>query len=122
MWFTHVEYVPTLDGFAPEFSIWVYVKILVQSLVRSLVEDGWLAIFGLELFALVALLRNNYRFTLREGVAVAALILTIMVKFLVFPLHEARFQFAYLLPVGLILLAVYARQTRALLFSKPVQV
>src|SRR5690606_29569333 len=51
LWFSHIEYVPTLEGFSPPFSALVYLQILVRATVRSLMNQTWLAcLFGLVVF------------------------------------------------------------------------
>lgn len=109
MWFTHVEYVPTLDGFDPDFSIVTYFKIVIQTLVRIVVRETWLPVFlGMAGGALYLAYRWN-PFTKNENVALFALVLTVAAKFLVFPLHEVRFHFAYLVAIGMIVIVGVAR-------------
>ncbi|WP_136658120.1 hypothetical protein [Nitratireductor sp. XY-223] len=119
MWFTNVEYVPTLEGFDPQFSLLVYLKIVVQTVVRSLVEQQWPAVLVAEIFLLALMLRNNFAFTRRETVAITSLLVSIPAKFIVFPLYDSRFFFANLIALALILIAIYGRQGSPVFFSAP---
>ncbi|MCP4315828.1 MAG: hypothetical protein GY789_07350 [Hyphomicrobiales bacterium] len=119
MWFTNVEYVPTLEGFDPPFSIVTYLQIVVKSIVRSLVEQKWLGVLLTLVFLLAVMLRNNFSFTRREAVAMTSIIVAIPAKFVVFPLHESRFYFAYLIALALVMIAAYGRQRQPLFFSLP---
>ena len=116
-WFTNEEYVPTLEGFDPPFSIVVYIKAVIQTLVRSFVEERWMAVLALMIFASAILLRNNFRFERREAVAFTAILLTIPAKFILLPLYPDRFYFAYLLAFGLVLVVVYGRQAKPVFSS-----
>ena len=119
LWFTNIEYVPTLEGFDPPFSPLVYLQALVKAGVRSLVEQKWLGVMLAMLFFLALMLRNNFSFTRREAVAMSAIFIAIPAKFVVFPLHESRFYFAYLMALALILIAAYGRQRGPVFFSLP---
>lgn len=110
MWFTNVEYVPTLEGFSPPFSLLVYLGMLVRVVVRSLVEESWLAVLLLECIALGALVLRRARMEERETVLLLALLATVAAKFIVAPFHETRFHMAYLIVFGMTLLGVWARQ------------
>ena len=109
MWFTHVEYVPTLEGFNPDFSILAYAKMLVRSTARSLMNQTWLAL----LFAQVmffAMVIDPARMAERSRVMLYAVFTSICAKYLVFPHFETRFYFAYLVIMGMILLLAWDRQ------------
>lgn len=109
-WFTNIDYVPTLEGFDPAFSLIAYGKAVVRTIVRSVVEERWLAVLAVMIFLAALMLRKNFDFTRRESVALGAILLTIPAKFMLLPLHPDRFYFAYLIAFGLILVAVYGRQ------------
>ncbi|MEE9314055.1 MAG: hypothetical protein V3V02_05335 [Rhizobiaceae bacterium] len=121
MWFTHVEYVLTLEGFNPAFSWFVYGKILVQALVRSVTEGVWPALLLFHGFILFLMLRKGFVFTRREGQLMAAIVLTTLVKFFVFPLYEMQFHFAYIVPFSLVLIGAYGRQAEPIFSSDTVQ-
>lgn len=117
-WFTNIEYVPTLEGFDPAFSLVAYGKAFVQTLVRSLVEERWLAVLALIVFMTALLLRLNFDFTRRESVALSAILLTIPAKFVILPLYPDRFYFAYLIAYALLLVTIYGRQCRPVFSSE----
>lgn len=109
MWFTHVEYVPTLKDFDPPFSIVAYVQMLVRSTVRSLMSQTWLAL----LFAQVlfyARCIEPAKLEERSRVLLYAVFASICAKYLVFPHFETRFYLPYLLIIGMILLVSWHRQ------------
>lgn len=117
-WFTNIEYVPTLEGFDPAFSLVAYGKAFVQTLVRSLVEERWLAVLALMVFLTALLLRRNFDFTRRESVALSTILLTIPAKFVILPLYPDRFYFAYLIAYALLLVTIYGRQGRPVFSSE----
>ncbi len=118
-WFNSIEYVHTLDGFNPEFSVLTYLQAVGQSATKALIEQTWVGVLLALIFSLALLLRKNFAFTRPEAIAMSALLIAIPVKFLIFPLSETRFYFAYVIALALILIAAYARQREPLSFSLP---
>lgn len=118
-WFNSVEYVHTLDGFDPAFSLLTYVQALAQSATTALIEQPWLGVLLALIFALALMLRKNFAFTRPEATALSAILIAIPIKFLIFPLHDTRFYFSYLIALALILIATYARQREPVFFSAP---
>ncbi|WP_298812230.1 hypothetical protein [uncultured Roseibium sp.] len=109
MWFTHVEYVPTLEGFDPPFSPVTYVQMLVRSTVRSLMSQTWLALLFAEvLFFAKCITPSGLRD--RECVLLYAVFASICAKYLVFPHFETRFFLPYLMIIGMVLLVGWHRQ------------
>ncbi|MEJ8475034.1 hypothetical protein [Roseibium algae] len=111
LWFTHVEYVPTLEGFDPPFSPLIYLQMLVRSTVRSLMNQTWLA----ALFALVVFFTkviNPAQMTERARILLYAIFTSICAKYIVFPHFETRFYFPYLMAMGMILLVSWHQQER----------
>lgn len=102
-WFTHVEFVPTLEGFDPDFSITVYLYALVRVIVRSLVEETWLAILILGCLAWWQMVLRGIGFSRSETTVLVATLVAIGAKTVVFPLHETRFHFPYMVVFGLVL-------------------
>jgi hypothetical protein len=117
-WFTNVEYVPTLEGFDPPFSLLTYISVVVKSIVRSLVEEQWLAVLMMMVFLMALMLRRNFEFKRRETVVLSSILLAIAAKFVILPLHEERFYFAYLIAFGLILVTAYGRQSTPVFSSE----
>ena len=113
MWFTHIEYVPTLVGFHPDFSVIAYIKIVASALARSMINNTWVAILILEAFFLAVLVNLKYKFTKEETTMLIAFFATFAAKFAVFPLYETRFHFAYLMICGMILISVFGRSFQA---------
>ena len=111
LYFSCVEFVPTLVGFDPPFSLTTYVGALVRGVVRSAVEQRWLPVLLMMVFLMVLMLRWSYEFTRREAVVLTSVLVAIPAKFVLLPLHEDRLFFAYLVILGLVLVGVFARQT-----------
>ncbi|WP_274425062.1 hypothetical protein [Chelativorans sp. YIM 93263] len=112
MWFTNIEYVPTLEGFNPDFSILVYLKMLVRVLVRSLVENTWLVLFIMELIILGRMVLGRVSMRDRELVLVCALAAATVAKYFVAPFHGDRYYMAQLLSLGMVLIGIWSRETR----------
>jgi hypothetical protein len=109
MWFTHVEYVPTLKDFDPPFSVVTYLQMLVRSTVRSLMSQTWLALLFAEvLFFARCITPSNL--DKRARVLLYAVFASICAKYLVFPHYETRFYLPYLMIIGMILLVGWHRK------------
>ncbi|WP_422041011.1 hypothetical protein [Roseibium sp.] len=109
MWFTHIEYVPTLKDFDPPFSMVTYVEMLVRSTVRAVMGFTWVAVlFGLVLFFAKCI--SPDRLDLRSKVLLYAAFTSICAKYIVFPHYETRFHLPYLVILGMILLVGWHRQ------------
>lgn len=109
MWFSHIEYAPTLKGFDPPFSIMAYLEILVRSTVRSLMGYTWIAVlFGLVLF--YARCISPDRLDQRSRVLLYAVFTSVCAKYIVFPHYETRFYLPYLVIMGMIVLVGWHRQ------------
>lgn len=111
LWFTHVEYVPTLEGFYPPFSPLLYLQMLVRSTVRSMVGQNWLAAL-LALVIFYAKVIEPPRMAERSKILLYAVFTSICAKYLVFPHFETRFYFPYLMIMGMILLIAWHQQNR----------
>ncbi len=109
MWFTHVEYVPTLKGFDPPFSPLTYVQILVRSTVRSLMSQTWLVLLFAEVLFFAKCV-SPAKIEDRDRVLLYAVLTSICAKYLVFPHFETRFYLPYLMIIGMILLVSWHRQ------------
>lgn len=112
-WWTHVyltqiEYVPTLEGFHPEFSLATYIMAIVKAASRAVAEEGWpvlLLMLGLAAAWVMMKIENVSR---RDMAITIALLVAVVGKFLIFPINEGRFHFAYLVPALLLLVAIWA--------------
>ncbi|WP_299819592.1 hypothetical protein [uncultured Roseibium sp.] len=109
MWFTHVEYVPTLEGFDPPFSVSGYLVMLVRSTVRSLMSQTWLALLFAEVLFFAKCI-SPAKLDDRARVLLYAVFASICAKYLVFPHYETRFYLPYLVIMGMILLVSWHRQ------------
>ena len=103
-WFTNVDYVPTLEGFDPAFSLTVYLTAFVRVIVRSLVEEAWLAVVIIATVAFWQIVRAGITVSRRETTIVVATLLAIAAKMMVFPLHETRFHMAYIIVLGMVVI------------------
>lgn len=109
MWFTHIEYVPTLTGFDPPFSVGTYVEMLVRATVRALMNFTWIAVlFGQVLFFAKCI--SPEKMEPRPQVLLYAVFASIIAKYFVFPHYETRFYLPYLIIMGMILLVSWHRQ------------
>ena len=112
-WWTHVyltqiEYVPTLEGFHPEFSLATYIVAVVKAGSRAIAEEGWpvlLLMLGLGSAWVMMKIENVSR---RDMALTIALLVAVVAKFMIFPINEGRFHFAYLVPALLLLVAIWA--------------
>lgn len=109
LWFTQIEYVPNLEGFDPEFSVFVYGKIVIQALVRSMIDETWLAVFVLQCIVIAFLFSNIPGFEKRQIVLIFSIIVSTAAKFAIAPMHETRFYVAYLIIFGLVIVEIAAR-------------
>ena len=103
-WFTNIEYVHTIDGFDPDFSLAAYFYAQVRVLVRSLVEESWIAMLILGGFAWWVMALRRTRFTSRETAILVTTFLAIGAKTVIFPLYDTRFYFPYLVVFGMVLI------------------
>lgn len=112
MWFSHVEYVPTLEDFDPPFSLLIYLQMLVRATVRSLMSETWLALLFAEVVFFAKCI-SPAKMEERPRVLLYAIFTSICAKFLVFPHYESRFYLPYLVIMGMILLVSWHRQQMA---------
>lgn len=105
LWFTDIEYVPTIEGFHPPFSVLVYCEAVLRSIVRSLVEETWAGVMIAALFGWLAMWRAGWAIGQREKVLLVTVLLAIAAKFVIVPLHETRFHFAYVVAFAMALIA-----------------
>ncbi len=118
LYFSNVEFVPTLEGFDPPFSVVTYAVALVRTVVRAVVEQQWPAVLLLLIFLLALMLRRNFTFTRSESIALFSILVAIPARFVLLPLYEGRFYFVYLAVFGLILVGAFARQTGPIFASE----
>jgi hypothetical protein len=97
LYFSSVEQQLNMQGFDPAFSILAYAKAFVNAVVRSLTYNTWVGVAVLALAGWYASDRAGYRLDKRAGIVFAALVLSVLAKFVLFPIHDGRIYFPYLI-------------------------
>ncbi|BCM20278.1 hypothetical protein [Mesorhizobium sp. J8] len=105
LWFSSIEQHYNMDGFEPPFSVAAYLKAFVASLVRAISVNSWVGVSVLALAGWFGLHHAGFRLDRRGGILLAALVLGVLAKFAVFPIHDTRIYFPNLLPPFLLLAA-----------------
>ncbi len=118
LWFSHVEYVPTLEGFDPPFSLVTYLQILVRSTVRSMMNQTWLAMLFAQVLFFAACIASD-KLENRPRVLLYAVFTSICAKYLIFPHYETRYYTPYLVILGVILLTGWHRQSKSVTTTPP---
>ncbi|RWD02478.1 MAG: hypothetical protein EOS58_22440 [Mesorhizobium sp.] len=103
LWFSTIEQHYNMDGFEPPFSLAAYLRAFAVSLLRAVTMNSWLGVSVLALAGWFALGRAGFRLDRRAGILLAALVLGVLAKFTVFPIHDTRIYFPNLLPPFLLL-------------------
>jgi len=104
LWFSSIEQHYNMDGFEPPFSVAAYLKAFAASVVRAVTVNSWIGVSVLALAGWFGLERAGFRLDRRAGILLAALVLGVLAKFTVFPIHDTRIYFPNLLPPFLLLL------------------
>lgn len=105
LWFSSIEQHYNMDGFEPPFSVAAYLKAFAASVVRAVSVNSWVGVSVLALAGWYGLQRVGFRLDRRAGILLAALVLGVLAKFAVFPIHDTRIYFPNLLPPFLLLAA-----------------
>ena len=117
LYFSSVAQQMNMDGFDPAFSVALYAKAFVNAVVRSLVFNTWVGVAVLALAGWYATDRAGFRLDRRAGILFAALVLAVLAKFTVFPIHDNRIYFPNLIAPFLLLaapfMAMWASKVRA---------
>ena len=92
-----------MDGFDPAFSIVLYAKAFANAVVRSLIFNTWVGVAVLALAGWYVTDRAGFRLDRRAGILFAALVLAVLAKFAVFPIHDGRIYFPNLIAPFLLL-------------------
>ena len=113
LWLTQVEYVPSVAGFKPDFSFLTYLYTVAKGLLRAIVEEPWPAlVVVLCIGAWIGLHKKWFALTKPEIMVLTGLLVGFIGKFLVFPVNETRFHFAYLLAAMIIFICAAARSQK----------
>lgn len=117
LWFSSIEQHYNMDGFEPPFSAAAYLKAFAASVIRAISLNSWVGVSVLALAGWYGLDRVGFRLDRRAGVLFAALVLGVLAKFTVFPIHDTRIYFPSLLPPFLLLatplMALWASASRS---------
>jgi hypothetical protein len=113
IYLTQIEYVPSLEGFAPEFSLANYVLAVVKAGARAIAEEGWPAMLLLAGTAIIWMAMKHRFAERRELWLASTLLIAVIVKFFIFPANEARFYFAYLVPAMMVMLSAWIASKEA---------
>ncbi|WP_296743890.1 hypothetical protein [Mesorhizobium sp.] len=117
LWFSSIEQHYNMVGFEPPFSVAAYLKAFAASVVRAIGMNSWVGVSVLALAGWFGLERAGFRLDRRAGVLFAALVLGVLAKFTVFPIHDTRIYFPNLLPPFLLLatplMALWASASRS---------
>ena len=105
LWFSSIGQHYNMDGFEPPFSVAAYLKAFAASVVRAINANTWVGVSVLALAGWYGLGRAGFRLDRRGGILLAALVLGVLAKFTVFPIHDTRIYFPNLLPPFLLLVA-----------------
>lgn len=106
LWFSTYQMQNTLEGFAPAFSIKVYITAFMYNLARAMTENNWL---GFYMAAFVAWLwmisesKSDERIRDPRILLISALIAAVAAKFVLFPLHDTRTYLPLLFPLILLI-------------------
>jgi hypothetical protein len=103
LYFSSIEQQMNMDGFDPAFSITLYAKAFVNAVIRSLTFNTWVGVAVLALAGWYLTDRAGFRLDRRAGIVFAALVLAVLAKFVVFPIHDNRIYFPSLIPPFLLL-------------------
>jgi len=116
LWFSSIEQHYNMVGFEPPFSVAAYLKAFAASVVRAIGMNSWVGVSVLALAGWFGLERAGFRLDRRAGILFAALVLGVLAKFTVFPIHDTRIYFPNLLPPFLLLatplMALWASASR----------
>jgi hypothetical protein len=103
LYFSSVQQQMNMDGFDPAFSVLDYARAFINAVVRSLVFNTWVGVAVLAIAAWFVTDRAGHRLDRRSGILFAALVLAVLAKFVVFPIHDNRIYFPYLIAPFLLL-------------------
>jgi hypothetical protein len=103
LWFSSIEQHYNMDGFEPPFSVTAYLKAFAASVVRAVSLNSWVGVSVLALAGWYGLSCAGFRLERRAGILMAALVLGVLAKFTVFPIHDSRIYFPNLIPPFLLL-------------------
>jgi hypothetical protein len=104
LYFSTVFQQLNMNGFHPDFSIAIYLRTFAKALYLSIIGESWFGFALLTVGLWVMTHVAGFKLHSREGVAFAALALSLAAKFVVFPIHDTRVYLPALLPLLLLLM------------------
>lgn len=104
LYFSSIEQHLNMTDFHPAFSLSLYAHAFGASFLRALEFNSWVGVSVLALGLWFIADRAGFKMDRRAGVVFAALVLSVLAKFVVFPIHDTRVYFPALIPPFLILL------------------
>ncbi len=104
LYFSTVFQQLNMNGFHPDFSFAIYAKSFAKAAYYSIAFNSWLGVVCLMLGLWLVTHQAGFKVRIREGIAFAALSLSIAAKFMVFPIHDTRVYLPALIPMLLLLL------------------
>lgn len=103
LYFSSVEQQLNMDGFDPAFSVAAYAKAFVNAVVRAIGFNTWVGVAVLALGGWFISARAGFGLDKRAGVLFAAVVLAVLAKFAIFPIHDTRIYLPNLLPPFLLI-------------------
>ncbi len=103
LYFSSVEQQLNMDDFDPAFSVAAYAKAFVNAVVRAIGFNTWVGVAVLAIGGWFVAARAGFGLDRRAGVLFAALVLAVLAKFAVFPIHDTRIYLPSLLPPFLLI-------------------
>jgi len=103
LYFSSIEQVRNMDGFDPAFSVLLYARAVVRTVVYMLWHNSWPGAVIVAVGLWLALQRAGISLERRTGVLFAATVLGLAAKFVAFPIHDTRIHFPTLMPLFLLL-------------------
>ena len=106
LWFSTYQMRDTMEGFAPAFSMEIYLKAFAYNFGRAMTENNWLGFYVAAIVASVWIVsesKTDERIRNPRMVIVSALILSVAAKFVLFPLHDTRTYLPILFPMMLLI-------------------
>ncbi|HHZ09150.1 MAG TPA: hypothetical protein GX405_10285 [Rhizobiales bacterium] len=103
LYFSSIEQQLNMDGFDPAFSVAAYAKAFVNAAVRAVGFNTWVGVAVLALGGWLAASRAGFGLDRRTGILFAALVLAVLAKFAVFPIHDTRIYLPNLFPPFLLI-------------------
>ena len=103
LYFSSIAQQMNMDGFDPAFSVALYAKAFANAVMRSIIFNSWVGVAVLALAGWYVSDRAGFRLDRRAGILFAALVLAVLAKFVVFPIHDGRIYFPNLVAPFLLL-------------------